>query len=464
MPMPAEPIPGQIAAACQAVRPATPDDAVAGVQPLIVATPASTEEASALLRAAAGLGLAVVPRGAGTRLHWGNPPERCDLVIETTLLDQVIEHAAGDLVATVQAGLTLDRLAEVLGSAGQRLALDPPALGRPASARGRPAEGRPASTRGTVGGVLATGAAGPLRLRYGTGRDLLIGITVVRADGAVARSGGKVVKNVAGYDLGKLFAGSGGTLGLITQATFRLHPLPARTAYVTATCAAAVDACRVIGAVMRSPASPVAAEINWPSANQPVQVSVTLEGDPAGVAERSVELAGLLGREGGASVADEPPPWWGAGPAAEPDGTVLQIAFWPAEFAVVLAGIRAAATAAGLDLGVGGSAAAGVLCAAAPVGADPGAVAEFVSSLRVALGQGRRATDPAGDGPGGRAPAGPADGQPARASVVVLHGPPEVGKLVDLFGPVPSLALMRSVKNQFDPARTMAPGRFAGGI
>jgi len=458
--MAAEPISEQITAACHAVRPATPDDAVAGVQPRMVATPGSTEEASALLRAAAGLRLAVVPRGTGTRLHWGNPPERCDLVIDTTLLDQVIEHAAGDLVATVQAGLRLDRLAELLGSAGQRLALDPPALnrqppGRQAPGRrapGPPAPSWPASGRGTVGGVLATGAAGPLRLRYGTGRDLLIGITVVRADGVVAKSGGKVVKNVAGYDLGKLYAGSAGTLGLITQATFRLHPLPARTAYVTAACAAAVDVCRVIDAVMRSPASPVAAEIDWPSANHPVQVSVALEGDPAGVAERSVELAGLLGLGAAASVGDDPPPWWGAGPAAQPDGTVLQIAFWPGELGVVLAEIRAAATAAGLDLAVGGSAAAGVLCAAAQSGADPRAVAEFVTLLRVAFGQ------------GGRTPAGPGDGQPARASVIVLHAPPEVGKLVDIFGPVPSLALMRAVKNRFDPARTMAPGRFAGGI
>jgi len=433
--MAAEPIPGQITAACHAVRPATPDDAVAGVQPRMVATPGSTEEASALLRAAADLGLAVVPRGTGTRLHWGNPPERCDLVIDTTLLDQVIEHAAGDLVATVQAGLRLDRLAELLGSAGQRLTLDPPALTRPVSGRpvsGRPVPGRPAPGRptsgGTVGGVLATGAAGPLRLRYGTGRDLLIGITVVRADGVVAKSGGKVVKNVAGYDLGKLYAGSAGTLGLITQATFRLHPLPARTAYVTAACAAAVDVCRVIEAVMRSPASPVAAEIDWPSANHPVQVSVALEGDPAGVAERSVELAGLLGLGAAASVGDDPPPWWGAGPAAQPDGTVLQIAFWPGELGVVLAEIRAAAAAAALDL------------------------AEFVTLLRIALGQ------------GGRAPAGPGDGQPARASAIVLHAPPEVVRLVDIFGPVPSLALMRAIKNRFDPARTMAPGRFAGGI
>src|SRR5258708_4711525 len=116
---------------------------------------------------------------------------------------------------------------------------------------------------------------------------------------------------------------------------------------------------------MRSPASPVAAEIDWPSANHPVQVSVALEGDPAGVAERSVELAGLLGLGAAASVGDDPPPWWGAGPAAQPDGAVLQIAFWPGELGVVLAEIRAAATAAGLDLAVGGSAAGG-LGAAAP--------------------------------------------------------------------------------------------------
>src|SRR5260221_11376286 len=118
--MAAEPISEQITAACHAVRPATPDDAVAGVQPRMVATPGSTEEASALLRAAAGLRLAAVPRGTGTRLHWGNPPERCDPVIDTTLLDQAIEHAAGDLVATVHAGLRWDRLAHRPASARPR--------------------------------------------------------------------------------------------------------------------------------------------------------------------------------------------------------------------------------------------------------------------------------------------------------------------------------------------------------
>jgi glycolate oxidase FAD binding subunit len=445
--MSAEPIPALIMAACVAVRPATPADAVSGVQPRIVAAPASTGEASALLRAAADLGLAVVPRGTGSRLDWGSPPESCDLVIETTRLDQVVEHAAGDLVATMQAGVRLDRLAEVLGAAGQRLALDPPAL-----------PGITGDAGGTVGGLLATGAAGPLRLRYGTPRDLLIGITVVRADGAVAKSGGKVVKNVAGYDIGKLFAGSRGTLGLITEATFRLYPVPAETAYVTADCPAAVDACQVIAVALGSPASPVAAEIDWPASSDPVRVCVALEGDPAAVAGRAVALADLLGHDAAPSVRPDPPAWWGAGPAAQPDGTVLQIAFWPGDLAAVLAEIRAAAEAAGLDPAVGGSAAAGVLHAALPADCEPGAVAALVAVLRAAVGPGLSAES------GHQVSESRPPLRPPRANVVVLHAPSAVGDLIDFFGPVSSLALMRAVKNQFDPARTMAPGRFAGGI
>ena len=138
--------------------------------------------------------LAVVARGAGTGLGWGRRPRRADLVIDLQAMGEVLEHAAGDLVARVQAGMTIGHLASVLASAGQRLAIDAPA-------------------DATAGGVVATGTAGPRRFRYGAPRDLLIGITVVRADGEVAHSGGKVVKNVAGYDLGKLFCGSQGRWG-----------------------------------------------------------------------------------------------------------------------------------------------------------------------------------------------------------------------------------------------------------
>ena len=198
--MAAESVPGPLAAACGQVSAASSGDAVAGVQPSYVAWPASVAEASAVMTAASGLGLAVLPRGTGTRLAWGAPPRRCDLVVDTSRLDQVLEHEAGDLVTRVQAGVRIDELARVLGRAGQQLSLDLP-------------EAPGGAGRGTVGGVLATGVAGPRRLRYGTPRDLGIGITVVLADGTVAHSGGKVVKNVAGYDIGKLFAGSYGTLG-----------------------------------------------------------------------------------------------------------------------------------------------------------------------------------------------------------------------------------------------------------
>ncbi|HVB44303.1 MAG TPA: FAD-binding oxidoreductase [Streptosporangiaceae bacterium] len=516
--MTTEPIPAQLAAACQAVRPATGADAVSGVQPKFVAAPASTQEAAELLRAAADLGWAVVPRGSGSKLHWGAPPLRCDLVIETTRLDQVVEHAAGDLVVTVQAGVSLERLAEVLGTAAQRLALDPPLITpiHPAPPPSTPAPhsidgplvssgqhqwaigaAQATRTRGTVGGVLATGVAGPLRLRYGSGRDLLIGITVVRADGTIARSGGKVVKNVAGYDLGKLFAGSRGTLGLITEATFRLHPVPAERAYVTVESAAGIQACRLIAMALESPLAPVAAELDWPGAGEPVRAGIALEGDTAGVAERTRLLCGLLAHAAPV-VSAEPPPWWGAGPASQQDGSVVQIAFWPGDLGLILAEIRTAAHAAGVDPAVGGSA-AGLLTASLPPEADAAAVAAFVTGLRAVLGHGlpgqaghRLADVPrpmagagrhgagaragharppspaavAGDaqqaaGPGQRRAAG---GPPARANVVVLHAPAAVGGLIDLFGPVPSLALMRAIKDQFDPGRIMSPGRFAGGI
>ncbi len=193
---------------------AGPVDAVAGVAPACVAYPGTVEQAAGVIRAAASLGLAVVPRGSGRTISWAPPPARCDVVADMTRMDRILEHAAGDLVVRAEAGVTLGQLSKVLAEKGQRLALDGPAAA-------------------TVGGVVATGAAGPLRLRYGTPRDLLIGITVVRPDGRVAHSGGKVVKNVAGYDIGKLFAGSLGTLGLITEVTFRLHPVAALTAYVT---------------------------------------------------------------------------------------------------------------------------------------------------------------------------------------------------------------------------------------
>jgi glycolate oxidase FAD binding subunit len=420
-----------LAAACADLRPAGPADAVAGVQPSWVAAPATVAEAAATMTAAAGLGLSVVPRGSGSRLSWGLPPRSCDLVIDTGRLDRVLEHAAGDWIARVQAGVRLEQLAGLLGEAGQQLSLDVPA---PAGA-----------DAGTVGGVLATGMAGPRRLRYGTPRDLLIGITVVRADGRVARSGGKVVKNVAGYDLGKLFAGSYGTLGLIAEATFRLHPVPAASGYVTLECGTAAEAAAAVAAAVESPLQASAVEIDRPAPGAPVRVAVLLEGNPAGVPQRAAAMRELLGDR--AAAAEEAPGWWGHGAAAASDSTLIRIAFWSGALQSVLDTVDSVAVAAGLEPAVGGSPGAGVLYVATDSLAEPVAAAAFVSSLRTAIGQ-----------------VPPAGFRPARGSVVVLNAPPMVRGAVDVWGPVPGAALMRSVKDQFDPGHRMSPGRFAGGI
>lgn len=182
-----------------------------------IVEPHSAEETAEILRAANEDGASVIPRGGGTKSDWGNPPRRTDILLSTANLNRVIEHAWADLTVTVEAGCTIAELQRTLAHHGQRLAVDPlwP-------------------EKATVGGVLSTNDTGTLRLRYGGLRDLVIGVTLALADGTLARSGGKVVKNVAGYDLSKLVTGAFGTLGVITSATFRLHPLPKHTHTVTA--------------------------------------------------------------------------------------------------------------------------------------------------------------------------------------------------------------------------------------
>jgi glycolate oxidase FAD binding subunit len=490
----ADPVLQALTAACPQSRPGSPADAVAGVTPRFAASPASVAEASAVLCAATEHDLAVVPRGSGSKLDWGAPPRQCDLVVDTLRLDQVLEHAAGDLVARVQAGVSLRRLGEVLDGAGQQLALDAaPGLPSPdGSALDGAAPGGSSLGSGTVGGTLATAAAGPRRLRYGTPRDLVIGVTVIRADGTVAHSGGKVVKNVAGYDLGRLFTGSFGTLGLVVEAVFRLHPKPATAAYITLDCADVAGAHRAVAAAVASVLAPSAIEIDRPARGRPVTVGVLLEGGVAGVGERAALMADLLGA--GAATRADAPAWWGwrgdgavaardGGSAAAKDGggaaagngggaggpgrpgvagMLIRVAFWAAALPRVLAVIDSAAQAAGLDPAVGGSAAAGVIYAGTGPGTDPAAAAAFVSALRAALARGEADAWPADVAVTGE---GERSGRPpVLASAVVVHAPPAVRDLVDPWGPVPSLPLMRAVKDQFDPGHRMAPGRFAGGI
>jgi glycolate oxidase FAD binding subunit len=411
-----------LSAACPDVRDGEPTDAIGGVVPSFVASPTSTAEAAALLRAAAEYQLAVVPRGAGSRLGWGIPPSRCDLVVDMLRMGSVIEHAAGDLVARVQAGARMGDVASVLAGAGQEIALDVPGSA-------------------TVGGVVASGLTGPRRLRYGAPRDVLIGVTVVRADGTVARSGGKVVKNVAGYDLGKLLAGSWGTLGLITEATFRLHPLPAARAFVTASFASSSAAAAAIAAAANSPLIGSAVQVSRPAAGGPFGVGVLLEGSADGVAARAERMADLLGES--ASVSAQSPDWWPRSP--EPgDGTLIQASFWVSALGGVLDAVDAASRAGGVAPAVSGPAGAGVVHLALGPDTAPDAAARLVGTLRGTLAR-------------------------ARGSVVVLAAPAAVRAALNsgyggMAGTVPSLRLMRAVKDQFDPDTRMSPNRFPEGI
>ncbi|MDP9294277.1 MAG: FAD-binding oxidoreductase, partial [Actinomycetota bacterium] len=193
--------------------------------------PGSPEQAAELLRGLGGEGRTVRPRGGATKLSWGGTGEPVAVELETGGLNRILEHNEGDLTAVLQAGVPLGEAQAAFAEKGQMLALDPP-LGRGGGEAGAGGGGRRPETAdaATVGGLVATADSGPLRHRYGGVRDLVVGISVALSDGTVAKAGGKVIKNVAGYDLAKLYAGSYGTLGLIVSVNVRLHPAPAGNA------------------------------------------------------------------------------------------------------------------------------------------------------------------------------------------------------------------------------------------
>ena len=232
-----------------------------GWTPEAVVFPGSVEEISLLLSLVSEEGISVTPWGGGTKMGIGTPPKKLQLVVGLKRLNQVIEHEPGDLTATIQAGITLRAFQEQLKGEGQWLSLDPPF-----------------EDRATLGGIVSANSSGPRRHLYGSARDLVIGITMVEADGSIVRGGGKVVKNVAGYDLPKLYIGALGTLGIVVGLTVKLRPLPEEDGMLLARFPGIPEAASAVRALMDSDLIPYAIELLDQSALQGLDQRLGREG------------------------------------------------------------------------------------------------------------------------------------------------------------------------------------------
>jgi len=274
--------------------------AVDGVLPRFAIIPDTVEQVSQAVALANQQGLTLITRGGGSRLNLGGIPERFDVLLETTKLTRLLEHEAPDLTCHVEAGITLAELQAKLATKGQWLALDPSD-----------------AQQATIGGILASNASGPKRLRYGTARDMVIGLRVVQASGEIARSGGSVVKNVAGYDLNKLYIGSLGTLGIIVEANFKLQPYPTNERTLILTFSNAEDAMGTVIALTNSLLTPSAIELIDSNAASDMDdffgltlptngytLAVNFEGSTSSIA-RQLDETQLLARKNDALLSDD---------------------------------------------------------------------------------------------------------------------------------------------------------------
>jgi glycolate oxidase FAD binding subunit len=402
------------------IRAATAADAVCGVQPRLVLEPANEQQLAAALRFANDASLAVIPRGGGTKLSWGNPPSRADVILSTARLDKIIEHAWADLTVSVEAGCTVQKLQSALAQHGQRLAFDPL---WPAQA--------------TIGGVLSTNDSGSLRLRFGALRDLIIGVTLALPDGTLASSGGKVVKNVAGYDLPKLVTGALGTLAVISRAIFRLHPLPRNTKTLSISGCTLEEMQRLILAVQDSKLAHTALQARIAQDAEPV-VDILFEGTGAGIAAQEAHLRELARP---ASVLEAANTVWTAsqelwGSANSAAAAVAKITMLPASIARSIETMQRITASRNAQWKV--------TMQATGIGwlrleGSPESLHTVLTDLRFEL-------------------------ERAGGSLAVFRHPDNMERL-DAWGqPGDSLPLMRAVKNQFDPKNTLNPGRFIVGI
>jgi glycolate oxidase FAD binding subunit len=396
---------------------------VDGVAASDVLVPGDAKEAAEALAEATGRGRAVSPVGGGTALNLGNPPERVDFVLSTECLAGIIDYEPTDLVISVGAGARFGDVQAVLAEHGQRLPLDPPG-----------------GADATIGGLIATGRWGPLRYSAGTLRDLLIGIAVAHPSGTVSKAGGMVVKNVSGYDMPRLYLGSLGTLGVVVSANFKVLPRPRAEATVIVTYDGPAPAFAMATA-LRDGSEPVAAlEVTFLEGAW--QLATRIEGRDETVAAVAGRIAAMIGgdvvRLDGSVSAD----WWASYVAkqqvADDESAVLvRCGVRPKETAVLATGMAAALNAIGVATPyLAASPGLGTVVARLDFGSE-GSSRWLADVQGILLGLAETAT--------------------------ILAAPPSWKQGIDIWGRLPEgFDVMQSLRTQFDPQRTINPGRFAG--
>lgn len=416
---------------------AQPDIEAGGVRPALAVTPAAPEEAAAVLAAAREAGAVVIPWGGGTQQRIGAPPKRADVVLRTGRLDTVLEWEPADLTASVQAGITLGALQARLAEHGQQLALD-----------------APCAERATLGGLVATNSCGPRRWHYGGWRDQIIGMHMALADGSLIKSGGRVVKNVQGYDLGKLFTGSLGSLGLITQVNLKLAPLPQVRRLLVArgelervsAFLADVAAAQLRAAAVDLLDEPAAAATGVAGAG--CAGFVLLEGtqslvDAQSAAVQRLATATALSCEGidGAAGADVVRAWIDLGRSDDlgEHEALLAISALPADVVEVEQALTRAADAFGVGKRSWARFGNGIVYARLSARSGADALAQLARVHEALLVHWPATTLAAGD--------------------------PALARSTQPWGlPPPGIEVMRALKQRFDPAGTLQRGRYVGGI
>lgn len=384
-----------------------PDESymVDSLSPQIVAVPASVAEVAAILKLAAARDLAVIPWGGGTLISLGNPPSRYDIALDLRRLSGVLEHEAADLTVTVGAGTTLADLQQHLARSGQFLPLD---VRNPEQA--------------TIGGLLAANTPSGWAAAYGSARDWVIGMRVATAGGLITKAGGKVVKNVAGYDLCKLYVGSLGTLGVIVEATFKVAPLPQTRATLNLRFSDARAACLLARGLKRRGLALESASLQN-TQDDAFHLGLAFAGTRAGV-ERSLRETKALTAAAGANAAPTLLP----GPQAE---FTLRAAVLPSELPKLMDGLQ--------RLSPRPSVLAQPLSGSAEV-----SWSQAISAASLIQDSRHLATALGG-------------------YAVVVQCPPGIKAGLDIFGETRAdFELMRNIKRQFDPANILSPGRFMG--